>query len=58
MITKYDVGDTVLLAATITGIEQYSNGRIVYHVREYGAPVEERTIVARIEESCRLAETQ
>lgn len=54
MISKYEIGDVVLLSGTITGVEQDSSGEITYRIREYTVPVGETAIVARIEEPWRL----
>lgn len=54
MISKYEVGDTVLLRATIESIEALSNDKILYKVNEIELPVLEEDIVARIEEPWKL----
>ena len=54
MISKYEIGDTILLKGTITSIEAISDDTILYKVREYNLPVSEDYIVARIEEPWKL----
>ena len=54
MITKYDIGDTIVLTGTITSIEQGQSGDILYIVKEYDRPILEETILARIEAPWKL----
>ncbi len=54
MINKYEIGDTILLKATITGIEQLPNRQVVYKLRGVELPVLEQDIAARIADGWEL----
>ena len=54
MISKYDIGDTVILTGTVEQVEQGPDGRIHYTLKEYRVPIKEETILARIEEPWRV----
>ena len=56
MISKFDIGDTVLLTGTVDKIEQYENGVICYILREYNVPVMETSILARVEKPWKVEE--
>lgn len=50
MISKYDVGDRVILTGTVERIEQRQNGTVLYTLRGCDASVPEADIVGRVEE--------
>ena len=54
MKSAYDIGDTILLKATIAGIEQLHNGQVVYKLRKCELPVLEQDVVARIADGWKL----
>ena len=54
MNNKYDIGDTILLKATIAGIEQLHNGQVIYKLKKCELPVLEEDIVARIADGWEL----
>lgn len=54
MISKYEVGDTVLLSAKIKSIEALPDDKILYRVNNIELPVLEEDIIARIEEPWKL----
>lgn len=49
MVSKYEVGDTVLLSTTIESIKVLPKGITLYKVKHIDLPVLEKDIVARVE---------
>lgn len=58
MISKYDIGDTVILSGTVSRIEQEPNGSIIYVLKEYDRPVKESTILGNLAENWMLQNLQ
>lgn len=56
MISKYDVGDTVILRGTVERIEQTQDETILYTMKEYRIPIPEEAIVGRVEAPWELKE--
>ncbi len=48
MVSKYEIGDTVLISAIISGVEQIQTGQVIYKLRNIDQPVLEDSIVARL----------
>ncbi len=49
MISKYDIGDKVILVGTISSISQTQNGTVAYKLKECEQSVTEENIIAKIE---------
>lgn len=58
MISKYDIGDTIILTGTVSRIEQLQNGRIIYVLKEYDRPIEETSILGNLAENWMLQNLQ
>ena len=58
MISKYDIGDTVILTGTISRIEQSEAGNIKYILLEYDGTVMERAILGKVEEPWRVIDME
>ena len=58
MISKYDIGDTVILTGTVSRIVQTPTGKIMYILLEYDRPVMEATILARVADSWKIVEME
>ena len=54
LYNKYEIGDTVLLSATVREIKQTHDGKILYKVRETDLPVEENSIIGKVEQPWNL----
>lgn len=58
MISKYDVGDRVILTGTVERIEQRQNGTVLYTLRGFETPLLETDIIGRVEESWVLTQAK
>ena len=56
MISKYEIGDTVILTGTVSRIEQSEAGYIKYILLEYDGPVMEQAILGKVEAPWRVVD--